>query len=127
MPAYDRARPAARVARVAAAVPPGCPAFFYSPVLSPQAHWVTQLDGMWASLETGVPTVNGYSSNLAPGWTPLMAHVVRDPGERRVHRDLEAWEAANGLPVGSVCVIRLTGWEPFTRKAPPGELLPAVP
>ncbi len=109
LPSYDRRPVRERVARVAAAIPAGCTAFFYSPVRSGTAHWVTQLDGMWASLKTGVPTANGYSSNMPPGWEPLMAHELADPGETRVKENVADWEKRNGLAPGTICVVSLPG------------------
>lgn len=105
LPSYDRRPVRDRVAAVKAAIPTSCKAFFYAPIQSRTAHWVTQLDGMWASLEAGIPTANGYSSNLPPGWDPLMAHELAEPGETRVRRNVADWERRNGLPPGTICVF----------------------
>ncbi|MHB1047380.1 MAG: hypothetical protein ACYC4P_15355 [Thermoanaerobaculia bacterium] len=115
VPSYDREPVRRRVERVARAIGPECGAFYYSPILSGRPHWETQLDGMWASLETGIPTVNGYSSNLPPGWGPLMEHELAVADEARVGDRLAAWIATKGLPPASVCWVQLDGKEPPRR------------
>lgn len=63
--------------RLAAAVPRDCDAFFFSPVDFPTASdAATQEVAMWAALESGIPTVNGYTSYLPPDWR------LWDPGLR---------------------------------------------
>lgn len=92
-PHFDPAVPRAAVARIA--VPPGCAAFFWDAPGS--AGWpfeYVQLDAMWAALEVGVPTVNGYTGREPASW--------REHG--RV--DVAAWERRHGLAPGTVCVLR---------------------
>lgn len=107
VPSYDREPVRRRVELVVAAIGPECRAFYYSPILSRRPHWESQLDGMWASMETGIPTVNGYSSNLPPAWGPLMAHELAYADEARVGDQLAAWIALHRLPPGSVCWVQL--------------------
>ncbi|MBM7112551.1 hypothetical protein [Archangium primigenium] len=65
---FDPAVPRADARWVAEQVGPDCRAFLYTPTLGGQPTWKYQLDAMWAGLERGVPTVNGYSGNAPPGW-----------------------------------------------------------
>jgi hypothetical protein len=58
------------------------------------------LDAIWAGLERGVPTINGYSGNLPPGWAPLSHTSVRDDGDSSLlDRSLRRWAREHGLPV----------------------------
>jgi hypothetical protein len=77
------------VARVVRLIPPGCKAFFYH---DPDSRPVyrAQLDAMWAALQTGVPTVNGYSGSAPPAWKPLRSDAD-DTNEGRIRRHLRAW------------------------------------
>jgi hypothetical protein len=109
LPSFETGPVRARVDAVAAAIPPGCAAFYYSPVLSGKPFWVTQLDAMWASVATGVPTVNGYSSSHPRVWEPLMAHELSFRDEPRVRSSLTVWLASKGLPPESVCWVQLPG------------------
>jgi hypothetical protein len=69
--AYDRAAHRRDVQELAAAIPSPCRAFLVVAVgklPGEKDDTDLQLDAMWASLETGVPTVNGYSGRVPPGW-----------------------------------------------------------
>lgn len=105
-------RTAARedVARVVAAVPPTCGSFYViadGPGAGPSL--VRQMDAVLAQLETGIPTVNGYSGNLPPGYGSLHENVARDPADfDRIRSELVAWELRNGLRAGSVCRVFLS-------------------
>lgn len=109
LPSFEVGPVRQRVAAVRAAIPEGCTAFFYSPVLSGKPFWETQLDAMWASIERGVPTVNGYSSNLPRGWEPLMAHELSFFDEPRVRTALTAWLEASEVSPETVCWVQLAG------------------
>jgi hypothetical protein len=61
---------------------------------------------MWAEIETGLPTVNGYSSNLPPAWEPLFDNQIHGPGDdQRVRRALQAWLAAHGRDPALTCLV----------------------
>lgn len=105
---YDKEEKRADVEAVARAIAPSCKAFFYSPVGTPRGPEETQLDGMWAQLSTGVPTVNGYSSNFPKGWDPLFEHAVRSDADRaRISAALDAWRTSRGVDPESVCWVQL--------------------
>jgi hypothetical protein len=94
-----------RVAIVAAAVRPDCLAFFYSPTTGREDPWWYQVDGMWASMNTGVPTINGYSGNVPPGWLLYKNQVVTPAHDRELTADLDAWVRRWHLDPARVCRI----------------------
>jgi len=51
-----------------------CEVFFIN---GSEDAYKTQIDAMWASLETQVPTINGYSGNIPPRWPFESARNVR--------------------------------------------------
>jgi len=70
-------------------------AFYYHPSEGqPPVHY--QLDAMWASLASGVPTINGYSGYAPRVWEGFYA-VDRD-AERTVEDVLAEWVQKQGLP-----------------------------
>lgn len=97
-----------RSERIAALVPADCPAFFWSP-----RTWglgltaaETQLDAMWAALELGKPTVNGYTSYAPVGWYGLHEHGLASREQRTSLRNfLSYWAAWSGLPAGEICWV----------------------
>src|SRR5437763_27613 len=69
--AYDRAAHRRDVLELAAAIPTDCQAFLVvavGPLPGEKDNLDLQLDAMWAALETRIPTVNGYSGRVPPGW-----------------------------------------------------------
>ena len=92
--AFDREEHRRRVAEVAVQISPGSRAFLAVPeeplesdVYSCRLH----IDAMWASLETTIPTVNGYSGKMPLGWT-FEEIVLRGPTDgRHVEGLLRRW------------------------------------
>ncbi len=64
---YDKQSIRDRVAGITARIPPGSETFFYS-TSKDIAPYQAQIDAMWASLATGIPTINGYSGVLPPDY-----------------------------------------------------------
>jgi hypothetical protein len=85
---YDKLWARERAARVAALVRKGCASFFLTSDETPD--YVPQLDAMLASLEVGIPTLNGYSGANPPGWKGSTT---------------QAWLASYGLPSSGLCVV----------------------
>lgn len=105
LPSFGKSDGRARVARVAARINPQCQSFFYTPLAGGDDPWWYQTDAMWASMERGVPTVNGYSGNWPNGWR-FYAIVARTPADRaRLARDLARWTAQWQLDARRVCTI----------------------
>ncbi len=57
-----------------------CSTFF---VTGTDESWKTQLDAMWASIDTKIPTINGYSGNIPPAWPFEDLRNVRQAALRR--------------------------------------------
>lgn len=105
---YDKYAGRRRVAMVADAVAPGCQAFLFTPRDGREDPWWYQADAMWASLATGVPTINGYSGNEPPGWM-LYDIVVRGAAhERTLAASLDAWARRWRLDRARLCVVSPT-------------------
>jgi hypothetical protein len=103
---YDKGEARATVAAIARRVDRRDAAFFYSPHEAPPPgypHYNYQVDAMWAGLESGVPTVNGYSGHNPPDWAPLaIANVVRERDFDRLEAALRLWAGARDLPLDRV-------------------------
>jgi len=84
--------------------------FFYSPVqanreLPPQ--YQLHIDAKWAALQTGIPTINGYSGNFPKGWWDLWDNRVLDePTSSRMRDALQKWSTTHGIDRTRVCWIR---------------------
>lgn len=92
--AFDRNEHRRRVSLIAGRVPSGTQAFLViptEPLKSDSFSCELHLDAQWASLETGVPTVNGYSGKMPPGWIfeDIVLHGPTD--ERDVEALLRRW------------------------------------
>jgi hypothetical protein len=89
--------------RLAAAVPRSCTAFFFSPVdFATPSDAATQEVAMWAALEAGVPTVNGYTSYPPPRWN-LWDPGLRGEADRlRLRGALDDWLRRTGFH-GELC------------------------
>jgi hypothetical protein len=97
-PSFDKLENRAFVSALARRVRPGDQAFYYSPHDSSWPPWKANLDAMWAGLENGKPTINGYT-----GWAPvnsqkLVDSNIKDPCDAdRLGELLEEWKAFHGL------------------------------
>ncbi len=88
---FDKIEGRQRVAVVTSAIGPSCLAFLYTPTTGRQDPWWYQTDGMWASMNTGVPTINGYSGNVPPGW-PFYRNQIATPAHGlQLTHDLVGW------------------------------------
>jgi hypothetical protein len=107
---FDKLAVRADVAAVRAAIDPARCGFFYLSPRHPADHlnWQSQLDAMWASLETGVPTINGYSGYMPPGWGQrLWDNAIHTPkDEEDIGLALEAWMAQSNLDSDRLCWLR---------------------
>ena len=74
-PSYDKAAVRARVHALAQSVASSCAAFIYLPPAGYLGADQSNLDAMLASLERGIPTLNGYSGNHPPGWELEEPHL----------------------------------------------------
>ena len=113
-PSYDWRAARQQVSRLAGQVAGGgdaaCLSFVFTPVISGRSFeysWKYHVDAMWAALETGVPTVNGYSGNHPPAW-PLEHMVIKNArDDHTVTGALKKWKDLHGLHGPSHCRIKL--------------------
>jgi hypothetical protein len=113
------------VERIAAEVDPACETFFVSTrveegqrgrggLIRPR---MTQIAAMWAALEVGLPTINGFSGNSPPGWNLSVADTWSPAMSAALERELERWVRAREIP-GEVCRVTVPGdWLPWLRRA----------
>ena len=59
---------------------------------------IENLNAMWAALERGVPTINGYSGNFPPGWSPLFQSSIHNEYDSLcLETSLRHWAGERGL------------------------------
>lgn len=109
----------ADVAALARKIEPACRSFYYSP-RGPESRIAhDHLDAMWAGIEAGVPTVNGYSGSAPPGWSPLERAILDRPEDRdRIRRALSEWAGHNGMAPDEICWIRGDDGPPRSGRGP---------
>ncbi|MBV8879988.1 MAG: hypothetical protein JO332_08500 [Planctomycetaceae bacterium] len=111
---YDRREARERRIAIARRVRPESAAFFYSARESDAGgdfaaslSWRHHVDAMLASLECGIPTLNGYSGGVPAGWPFLYDAVLQGPAhEERVRQGLKAWCARHAIDEARVQWIR---------------------
>jgi hypothetical protein len=96
-PSYDKYAMRREVQSVAARIPPGTSAFFFTG--SDPSHWaIDQVDAMWASLQTNIPTINGYSGTWPPAIRKLiMSDTIAHRSD--LENELKRWRETNHLRV----------------------------
>lgn len=102
---YDKERGRQRVAVIAAAIPAGCDAFLYTPPTGRDNPWAYHVDAMWASIQTGVPTVNGYTGNAPPTWEFYWNAIVNPAHDRAIEISLLRWELTWSLGTTRICRV----------------------
>jgi len=101
-PTYNKREQRDRVSRIASRVDPRCEAFFYH--TRRDGSWIAyvdyQLDAMWASLESGKPTINGYTSVWPRDWIELrVCAFLPDPEVREALYD---WARSRNLDLHGI-------------------------
>jgi hypothetical protein len=91
---YDVATNTQRITTLAQKINLDQEVFFYHPDQK-QSFFHYQLDAMWASLLSGVPTINGYSGYYPRGWEGFF--LVDTHPEIELPDVLLAWERRHGL------------------------------
>jgi hypothetical protein len=94
----------AQLAALALVPPPpaGCTSFFILSPGAPIVPFILEIDAILVAQRTDVPTLNGYSGQIPPGW---MLDDVQFPP----YRDhVRAWAAANGVTQGVCSYDRTT-------------------
>ena len=92
---FDAAANRATIMNLARQIDRSRDVFYYHPC-DRQPIVIYQLDAMWASLATGLPTINGYSGHFPSDWTPLF--YVDSDQNREVADVLAEWERSGLSP-----------------------------
>ena len=112
---YSKAYSRACVASIVGAIDRDCQAFFVSAEggasgNEPEIHTEvrTHVDAMWAQMQTGIPTVNGYSGHYPRDYGRLQRLVVRDAADvREIESALQSWADRWRLDRDSICWVKL--------------------
>jgi hypothetical protein len=100
-PSISRTAELARLGRLSASLPEGCASFYVA--AAPGRRPIKreyQIDAMLVSITRGVPTLNGYSGHVPPGWS--LREVEAPDYEERV----ATWIAAHEL-AGRICRLEI--------------------
>jgi hypothetical protein len=109
--AYNKYEMRDRIAKIAREIPRDCRSFysvFDVRSFSGTPYWAySQLDAMWVQLAVNIPTVNGFSGNIPPGWAPLADQLFFDSpsGLLRCMINSFQWADLNGLSRNDICVV----------------------
>jgi hypothetical protein len=106
---FDKEGSRARVARVASTIGSSCDGFLYTTIGGDDDPWNYQLDAMWASMNRGIPTINGYSGNEPPEWFFYDVRVHTAAQDSTVSGKLAQWEARWKLDPSRICRVRTPG------------------
>ena len=106
---FDRLVPAARSQAIAGIIPDGCQTFFYTGTIDgDQSIMRNQIDAMWAGLYTSVPTVNGYTGYLPPGWWETVAGAMGESPSTDALAILTQGVADRGGAASSLSWVRVS-------------------
>ena len=83
-----------------------CESFYYSSWRGKRGPWKYQLDAMWASMNSGIPTINGYSGNLPPRWQLEDNRFSTSHDLLRIGKALQQWAIDTKLPIERTCWLR---------------------
>jgi hypothetical protein len=102
-PSYDKYANRAVVSSLASRIDDRAEAFYYSPDSSQEPMPRPNLDAMWAGLERGKPTLNGYSGHTPIGWREFENSYRDRPADTiRLQEALDEWRTGPGRSVGRV-------------------------
>ena len=99
-PSFDKLEYRATVDVWRRGIPEPCRSVYFAIPASGAPWWVRQTTAMWAGLEAGKPTVNGYSSNYPPDYPPPERAASPEEVERWL-RARSAESACYLTPAGS--------------------------
>ncbi len=105
-PTFDAAANRASIDRLASRIDRTRVTFYYHPG-DGQPFFIHHLDAMWASLATGLPTVNGYSGHVPPSWLGFFRADFHPNID--ISPILAEWERTYALPPDQVQWIARTG------------------
>jgi len=113
-PSFDKAAAVARVERIAAKVPAEADTFLLV-VNGPSWDKYLHDDAAWATLDAGIPTVNGRYGHFPPGY-PFRTPWIRQPAdEAEIRANLGGWVSENAGAAGGAALIRVAPRPPGKR------------
>ncbi len=83
-----------------------CDAFYFSQVMGRFPAWRYHLDAMWASIRTGIPTINGHSGNVPPHWKLTEARIGSKAQDRLLAHALLDWSTHHELSPKQLCWVK---------------------
>lgn len=104
---FDREQNDRNIQAIAASIGADCEQFVFSPVGGTLPGWKYSIDAMWASLERGVPTLNGYTGQMPPGWSINETNLLIPADAQRVQDAVGAWGRQAGFDASRVCWVKL--------------------
>jgi hypothetical protein len=106
---YPKGAPTARADALAAVLPAGCATFVYTALVPLHRANIggDQLDAMFAGLESGVPTLNGYSGYGPGGWWERVGPFLLDVAAPEALPGLGRELVRAGAPPGRLCWLRV--------------------
>lgn len=82
-----------------------CSMFFADVVQAYEPPWKYQIDAMWAAVQTGIPTLNGYSGNFPANWGLYDITVRSVPQLDELRNASKQWSLEHGLDPAQVCQV----------------------
>jgi hypothetical protein len=107
LPSYDKRAVRDDVARIARDIDPSCVAFLWNPAAEdPDPYWKWPIDAMWAQMESGVPTMNGFSGQRPPGYPIDQVPLWGVAHELLIGEELDHWVTMNHLDASRICWVK---------------------
>jgi hypothetical protein len=107
-PAFDKQENRDAIANIARHIDrERCESFVFSPVRANGPPTKYQIDAMWAQMEVGLPTLNGYSGNVPPGWPLADTMLFTEEPEPTVDGAIADWVKLKQLDASRVCWLRI--------------------
>jgi hypothetical protein len=103
---YDKFEMREEVSRISSAIPRDSVAFFYTGK-NPERWPLDQVTAMWASIQSGIPTINGYSGSLPRAERTLITtgSAITPGNEQGTRLQLLEWLSLNQMNPASVAWI----------------------
>ncbi len=104
-PGFPKVRMRGQIESVAHQIRPECRTFLFSWIRGAGNPEIMHILGMWVELETGVPTLNGYSSHYPPHWTLQDVAVGNAAEQQHLFENIETWVHEHPHDFQNVCWV----------------------
>jgi hypothetical protein len=112
-PSFNKYSLRSHIKSISEKVNPDCKAFLYAPYRALQSPKIplivwnikNNIDAMWAQVETGIPTINGYSGYNPPGWSFSEVNFQSQEDKQTLKYSLSKWCNTWNLDLKSICWI----------------------